>query len=95
MGSQASRGAGPIHSIICQETGQRFLGVHHFRHLNASLLINSGADVRTVSASLGHSQVTTTLNIYAHTFAEAQARAGEAVAEALALGSTKKASGSA
>lgn len=56
---------------FCRETGQRFLGVHQFRHLNASLLINSGADVRTVSTSLGHSQVTTTLNIYAHTFAEA------------------------
>ena len=80
---------------FCRETGQRFLGVHHFRHLNATLLINSGTDVRTVSASLGHSQVTTTLNIYAHTFAEAQARAGEAVAEALALGNTKRAKGSA
>ena len=80
---------------FCQETGQRFLGVHHFRHLNASLLINSGADVRTVSASLGHSQVTTTLDIYAHTFAEAQARAGEAVAAALALGKPRRAKGSA
>lgn len=76
---------------FCKETGQRFLGVHQFRHLNASLLINSGADVRTVSASLGHSQVTTTLNIYAHTFAEAQARAGEAVAAALDFGRTGKA----
>ena len=87
----------PYHWLkdFCQETGQRFLGVHHFRHLNATLLINSGADVRTVSSSLGHSQVTTTLNIYAHTFAEAQARAGEAVAEALALGGTKQARGSA
>ena len=80
---------------FCRETGQRFLGVHHFRHLNATLLINSGTDVRTVSASLGHSQVTTTLNIYAHTFAEAQARAGEAVAEALALGKPKRSKGSA
>lgn len=87
----------PYHWLqeFCKETGQRFLGVHHFRHLNATLLINSGTDVRTVSASLGHSQVTTTLNIYAHTFAEAQARAGEAVAEALALGKTKRARGSA
>lgn len=76
---------------FCKETGQRFLGVHQFRHLNASLLINSGADVRTVSASLGHSQVTTTLNIYAHTFAEAQARAGEAVAAALDFGRKQKA----
>lgn len=59
--------------------------------MNASLLINSGADVRTVSASLGHSQVTTTLNIYAHTFAEAQARASEAVAAALDFGRKPKA----
>lgn len=80
---------------FCRESGQRFLGVHQFRHLNASLLINSGADVRTVSASLGHSQVTTTLNIYAHTFAEAQARAGEAVAAALQLGAGQRRCGSA
>lgn len=87
----------PYHWLqeFCKETEQRFLGIHHFRHLNATLLINSGTDVRTVSASLGHSQVTTTLNIYAHTFAEAQARAGEAVAEALALGHPKRAKGSA
>ena len=60
-----------------------------------SLLITGGADVRTVSASLGHSQVTTTLNIYAHTFAEAQAKAGEAVAAALNFGGQRKARGSA
>lgn len=77
----------PYHWLkrFCEETGQRFLGVHAFRHLNASLLINSGVDVRTVSASLGHSQVTTTLNIYAHTFEEAQAKASEAVADLLAV----------
>ena len=59
------------------------LGIHAFRHLNATLLINGGADVKTVSASLGHSNVTTTLNIYAHTFEEAQARAAETVADVL------------
>ena len=75
----------PYHwlSEFCKKTGQRNLGVHAFRHLNASLLINSGADVKTVAASLGHSSATTTLNIYAHTFEEAQARAGEAVANLL------------
>lgn len=83
----------PYHWLkeFCEKTGQRFLGVHQFRHLNATLLINSGTDVRTVSAALGHSQVTTTLNIYAHTFAEAQARAGEAVAAVLPLGKNKRA----
>jgi integrase len=70
-------------STFCEKTGQRFLGVHAFRHLNASLLINSGADVKTVSASLGHSNTTTTLDIYSHTFQAAQARAAEAVADVL------------
>lgn len=75
----------PYHwlSRWCEQTGQRFLGIHAFRHLNASLLINSGVDVRTVSSSLGHSTTTTTLNIYAHTFEQAQARASEAVADLL------------
>lgn len=68
---------------FCGETGQRFLGIHAFRHLNASLMIGGGADVRTVSARLGHSQASTTLNLYAHSFAEAQARAGEVVANLL------------
>ena len=67
----------------CERTGQRCLGIHAFRHLNASLLINSGADVRTVSALLGHNNTTTTLNLYAHSFQEAQAKAGEAVADLL------------
>lgn len=75
----------PYHWLqrFCEKSGQRFLGVHQFRHLNATLLITSGTDARTVSAALGHSQTSTTLNIYTHTFQEAQARAGEAVAAAL------------
>lgn len=51
---------------FCTVHDLRFLGVHAFRHLNASLMINSGVDIKTVSASLGHSQTSTTLNIYAH-----------------------------
>ena len=71
---------------FCKNTGQRFLGVHAFRHLNASLLIDAGADVTMVSKSLGHSQVSTTLNIYSHSFQGAQARASEAVADLLTIG---------
>lgn len=70
---------------FCKRTGIRRVSIHSFRHLNASLLIDSGADVKTVSASLGHSQATTTLNIYAHTFAEAQAKAAQAVADKISL----------
>jgi integrase len=68
---------------FCKEKGLPFYGIHQFRHLNASLLIYNGEDVRSVSAALGHSQTSTTLNIYAHTFETAQARACDALAEAL------------
>lgn len=68
---------------FCNRNGLPCVNVHSFRHLNASLLINNGVDVRTVSATLGHSQTSTTLNIYAHAFQEAQAKASEAVANAL------------
>ncbi len=76
---------------FCESTGQRFLGIHQFRHLNATLLIGAGVDAKTVSASLGHTQVSTTLNIYAHTFAQSQARASQAVADVLALGKKRHA----
>jgi len=71
-----------LHDFL-DRTGMRKVTVHSFRHLNASLLINAGVDVKTVSASLGHSETATTLNIYAHTFAQAQAKASDAVANVL------------
>lgn len=74
-----------------QRTGLRPVNLHSFRHFNASVLITSGVDVRTVSASLGHSSTSTTLNIYAHTFAQAQAKASEAVSSALNMTLKKKA----
>lgn len=67
----------------CERHGLRFLGIHALRHLNASLRISAGADVRTVAAALGHAQASTTLNIYAHEFAEAQATSSEAVSDLL------------
>ena len=44
------------------------LNVHSLRHSNASLLIANGADVATVAGLLGHSQPSTTLDIYTHAF---------------------------
>ena len=44
------------------------LNVHSLRHSNASLLIANGTDVATVAGLLGHSQPSTTLDIYTHAF---------------------------
>ena len=65
----------------CKKHNLKFLGIHAFRRLNAALLINSGADVQIVAAMLGHSQASTTLNIYAYEFAEAKAKTSQAVAD--------------
>ncbi len=54
---------------------------HKFRHTLASLLIYNGTDILTVSKRLGHSQVSTTTNIYSHAIREADERAAESIAD--------------
>lgn len=51
--------------------------IHTLRHVSATLLIAGGADVATVSKRLGHSNKSTTLNIYTHAIQSADARAAE------------------
>lgn len=68
---------------FCERNGLPFHGIHSFRHTFASLLVNQGVDIVTVSGALGHSAVSTTSNIYCHILQEAQAKVSNAVSEAL------------
>ena len=52
---------------------------HGLRHTSATLLISSHQDIRTVSARLGHSQTSTTLNVYAHALKEADVQSANAL----------------
>ena len=70
---------------FCEENGLPFHGIHSFRHTFASLLVNQGVDIVTVSGALGHSTVSTTGNIYCHMIDQAQAKISGAVSEALNL----------
>lgn len=69
----------------CESAGLPGIGVHGLRHSHASLLLLGGEDFVTVARRLGHSEVSTTLNIYGHLLpagAESAAmRAGEIVHE--------------
>lgn len=42
------------------------IGLHGLRHTHATLLLEDGVDIKTVSERLGHDSVQTTLELYAH-----------------------------
>ncbi|MFL0196956.1 tyrosine recombinase XerC [Clostridium sp. WILCCON 0269] len=44
----------------------RVITFHQLRHTSASLLINENMNIRAISKRLGHSNASTTLNIYTH-----------------------------
>lgn len=56
---------------------------HKFRHSQASILYAAGIDIVTISNRLGHKQVSTTQNIYAHMMKESDRKASDAIANAL------------
>lgn len=51
---------------ICKRAGIKSITPHGFRHTHCSLLFESGASIKEVQDRLGHSNVQTTMNIYAH-----------------------------
>lgn len=53
--------------------------LHGLRHTSATLLIADRVDLKTVSSRLGHSEISTTMDIYAH----ALRKKDEAAADAL------------
>ena len=57
--------------------------VHSLRHTNASLMIAAGVDLRTVSKRLGHAQMSTTSNIYAHAIRTADEMAADTLDDIL------------
>jgi len=61
------------------------LNVHSLRHTNASLLIANGTDVATVAGLLGHSQPSTTLDIYTHAFDKNKKAASQALHQELEI----------
>ena len=77
---------------FCKRHGIRYCGPHSWRHLHASLMIESGVDVKTVQSCLGHSSCTTTMTTYLHSFQSAQAAAMDAVANAIRIKPTPSSS---
>jgi integrase len=70
-------------STTCDRIGQPRVSWHSFRHTHATLLADVGESIKTVQALLGHSDVETTLNTYAHAIPNSQRRAVELVSGVL------------
>ena len=51
--------------------------IHGLRHTSATLLIAANMDVKTISSRLGHKNIQTTLNIYAHPLRKRDEEASE------------------
>lgn len=75
----------PIHPDTITGWFRRFIqknnlpdiSIHSLRHTNATLLINSGIPITTISARLGHANPSTTAKIYTHAIQSADAAAAE------------------
>ncbi|WP_434642663.1 tyrosine-type recombinase/integrase [Thermoanaerobacterium thermosaccharolyticum] len=63
--------------------GLRHITFHQLRHTSATLLINAGENIRAISARLGHSNTSTTMNIYAHALKSADKDAADKIANYL------------
>lgn len=57
--------------------------LHDLRHCSASLLISEGVNIASVSKRLGHSQISTTLDVYTHSFPERDKEASDMLEKAL------------
>ena len=68
---------------FCHANDLPFKGLHSFRHFFATLAITSGTDYKTVSTLLGHSQTSTTLNIYAHSVNAVNTQAIESISDTI------------
>ncbi len=51
---------------LCEQAGVPRIRFHDLRHSTATLLLQAGVDLKTVSAILGQSQLSVTADYYAH-----------------------------
>ena len=61
--------------IILERAGCKKIRFHDLRHTFATLSLESGMDVKTLSAMLGHVSAATTLDIYTHVTGDMQSEA--------------------
>lgn len=68
--------------------GLKRITFHQLRHTSATILINAGINLQAISSRLGHSNTSTTLNIYSHALKSADKTAADKLENILFKNST-------
>jgi integrase len=92
---------GPLHpdssskafAAAARLAGLKGATLHSLRHSAATWALGDGNDVRTVATLLGHSALSTTLNVYSHVIAGRSARVSDGLGETLRLAQARRAAG--
>ncbi|MDK7187510.1 tyrosine-type recombinase/integrase [Facklamia hominis] len=66
---------------ITRLSGLPMMKVHGFRHTHCTLLFNAGVSINDVKNRLGHADIQTTMNIYAHITKEQEKESAEKFAQ--------------
>ena len=74
---------------ILSAAGLPDIRYHDLRHTAATLLLAQGVDPRTIMETLGHSQISLTLNTYAHVMPALQRQAASKMDEILSAGAAE------
>ena len=70
---------------MCAAVGIRKIGVHALRHSCASLLLANGVPMKQIQEWLGHSDFSTTANVYAHLDYHSKITSAEAILTGLKM----------
>ena len=78
-----------FHSVL-EARGMKMIRFHDLRHSCASLLLANGVSIKEIQIWLGHSNYSTTANIYAHLDVAAKQNAAESIANSLSAREVSK-----
>ena len=77
-------------SLLLEKIGMKHIRFHDLRHSCASLLLAKGIPMKAIQEWLGHSNFSTTANLYAHLDVNAKKASADALINALKFTDTKK-----
>jgi integrase len=70
-------------AALCDRAGVRRLRVHDLRHATATFMLAAGVDLKVIQATLRHSRLSTTADVYAHVLVDVQRAAADRMGDVL------------